>query len=148
MILACFSFNGVEHELELMEEWLESNANRFWKIIRKSQWRKWDSLMNGDFNRTMVRNTQLKQLRNGLQIRILMCWNGLANRQTWIQFKIYGEYRRKIIQARLPSNFKELKIFSNEEWDKIPFKCCQNLIQTNRSRLSAVIADKRGPIKY
>ena len=73
MILACFSFNGVEHELELMEEWLESNANKFWKIIRKSQWRKWDSLMNGDFNRTMVRNTQLKQLRNGLQIRILMC---------------------------------------------------------------------------
>ena len=53
----------------------------------------------------------------------------------------------KKIQARWPSNLKELN-FSNEELDKIPLKCCQNLIQTYSNRLKAVIAAKGGPIKY
>ena len=45
-------------------------------------------------------------------------WNGLADRQTWFRVKNYGEYWKKI-KARRLSNLKELKIFSNEEWDKI-----------------------------
>ena len=47
-----------------------------------------------------------------------------------------------------PSNFKELEIFSNEEWDNIPLKYGHNLIQTYRNRSIAVIAVERGPIKY
>ena len=52
------------------------------------------------------------------------------------------------IQARRPSNLKELRIFSNEKWDKIPLKCCQNLIQIYKNHLKAVIAAKWGPNKY
>ena len=68
-----------------------------------------------------------------------MCWNGLANCQTWIQLKIYGEYWK---------NLNEFKIFSNEEWDKILLKCCQNLIETYRYRLKAGTTAKGGQFKY
>ena len=67
MIWGCFSSNGVR-TLEIIEGRMD--GVKYQQIFEDNLQ---ESAEKTGLNRTMIRNTQLQQLRNGLQIRILMC---------------------------------------------------------------------------
>lgn len=52
------------------------------------------------------------------------------------------------VNARKPSNLKELETFAREEWSKIPVDTCRNLVTKYKNRLQAVIANKGFAIDY
>jgi hypothetical protein len=52
------------------------------------------------------------------------------------------------ISARKPKDLDELEAMAKEEWAKIPKKTCQKLIESYKTRLEAVIANKGYTIKH
>ena len=52
------------------------------------------------------------------------------------------------VNARKPSNLKDLERIAKEEWAKIPVETCKNLVANYRRRLEAVIANKGYSIDY
>ena len=55
---------------------------------------------------------------------------------------------KRQIHERRPANIEELKTAVKEEWNKIPFKTCQDLVETYINRLRAIVANKGGATKY
>ena len=60
---------------------------------------------------------------------------------------LWGDLK-KAVHLHHPKNLAELKVFSQEEWAKIPAQRCQNLIESYKNRLLSVIEAKGGPTKY
>lgn len=55
---------------------------------------------------------------------------------------------KEAVRRRSPKNLEELKVVCREEWNKISPEYCKKLVDSMPKRLTAVIANKGGHIKY